>query len=91
MKAINALILPAVCLSLGACSISVSDDGIDRNYSRGDYNDSVTVTLPNGDRDRFNCPDGTTSFVINLKDEGVGMAYGCRTNGTPMPRIDGDR
>ena len=89
MKPINAILVSAVCLSLGACSVSISDDGIDRNYRDYEKDDRITVTLPNGDRDRFTCPEGTTSFVLNRKDEGLGMAYGCRTNGSPMPTLNG--
>lgn len=89
MKPINIIIVSAVCLSLGACSVRISDDGLDRSYRDYKEDDRITVTLPNGDRDRFTCPEGTTSFVINRKDEGLGMAYGCRTNGTPAPTLDG--
>lgn len=87
MKPFNAILVSAACLALGACSVSISDDGIDRNYRDYEHSDRITVTLPNGDRDRFVCPEGTTSFVLNYKDEGLGMVYGCRTNGTPMPTI----
>ena len=89
MKPINALIVPAACLLLGACSVSITDDGIERDYRDYKKDDRITVTLPNGDRDSFSCPDGTTSFVLNRKDEGLGMVYGCRTNGAPMPSLDG--
>ncbi len=95
MKSITTILASAVCLTLGACSVSISDDGISRqNRVHRDYDqdDRITVTLPNGDLDRFTCPAGTTSFVINRKDEGKGMAYGCRTNGSAPPtlnRIDG--
>ena len=88
MKPINTILVSAVCLTLGACSVSISEDGMNRSHSR-DY-DRLTVTLPNGDRDSFSCPSGTSSFVINRKDEGQGMVYGCRTDGTPMPTLDGD-
>lgn len=87
MKAINALLVPAACLMLGACSISVTDDGIYDDY-RDNHRDRLTVTLPNGDRDGFSCPRGTSSFVINRSDEGLGMVYGCRTDGTPMPTLE---
>lgn len=90
MKPINTIIVSAVCLTLGACSVSISEDGLERNYRDYEEDDRITVTLPNGDRDRFTCPEGTTSFVINRKDEGLGMAYGCRTNGSPMPTYSGD-
>jgi len=86
MKAINAIFLSAACLTLGACAITIDGDDHPRNYDHG--HDSVTVTLPNGDRDRFSCPEGTSSFVINMKDEGKGMVYGCRTNGAPMPVVE---
>lgn len=82
MKAFHAIIVSAAALTLGACSISVTDDGVGRYHGDYDY-DRVTVTLPDGDRDSFSCPQGTSSFVINRKDEGLGMAYGCRTNGSP--------
>ncbi|SDD84893.1 hypothetical protein [Kordiimonas lacus] len=85
MKPINAIIMSAACLTLGACAISIEGE---KGYHDYDGHDSVTVTLPNGDRDRFSCPDGTSSFVINKKDEGKGMVYGCRTNGTPMPTVE---
>lgn len=84
MKVINTIILSAASLSLGACAISIEGEKGHYNY---DDHDSVTVTLPNGDRDRFSCPEGTSSFVINKKDEGKGMVYGCRTNGAPMPTV----
>lgn len=86
MKAINAIIMSAACLTLGACAITI--DGDDRSWDHDDHRDSVTVTLPNGDRDRFSCPEGTSTFVINMKDEGKGMVYGCRTNGAPMPVVE---
>lgn len=89
MKPINTIFVSAVCLTLGACSVSISEDGMERSYRDYEKDDRVTVTLPNGDRDRFSCPQGTTSFVINRKDEGLGMAYGCRTNGSPTPTLDG--
>lgn len=89
MNKINAILVSAICLTISACSVKISDDGIDRNYRDYENYDRVTVTLPNGDRDRFTCPEGTTSFVLNHKDEGLGMAYGCRTNGSPMPTLDG--
>jgi uncharacterized lipoprotein len=87
MKLINATIVSAVCLTLGACSVSITDDGVKRDYRDYEKDDRITVTLPNGDRDNFSCPAGTTSFVLNRKDEGMGMAYGCRTNGAPMPTL----
>ena len=88
MKPITTIIVSAVCLTLGACSVSISEDGVNRSNNRN-Y-DRLTVTLPNGDRDSFSCPSGTSSFVINRKDEGQGMVYGCRTDGTPMPTLEGD-
>ncbi len=87
MKTLNTIIASAVCLGLGACSVSISEDGVNRHSSNYDH-DRITVTLPNGDRDGFNCPKGTSSFVINRKDEGLGMAYGCRTDGSPMPTFE---
>lgn len=87
MKPINATIISVACLMLGACSVSITDDGIERDYRDYEKDDRITVTLPNGDLDRFSCPEGTTSFVLNRKDEGLGMAYGCRTNGAPMPTL----
>lgn len=90
MKPINTIIVSALCLTLGACSVSISEDGVNRHSrSNRDY-DRLTVTLPNGDRDSFSCPSGTSSFVINRKDEGQGMVYGCRTDGTPMPTLGKD-
>ena len=89
MKAFHVTLATAAAFTLGACSISVTDDGVSR-YNNRDYGqDRVTVTLPNGDRDGFSCPEGTSSFVINKKDEGLGMAYGCRTNGSPEVEFDG--
>lgn len=89
MKPLKATLVSAVCLTLAACSVNISDDGVER-YNRSYSNDRVTVTLPNGDRDGFTCPEGTSTFVINRKDEGLGMAYGCRTNGSPMPVFEND-
>lgn len=85
MKAINAILVSTCALALGACAITI--DGEDRHYDYDDRADHMRVTLPNGDRDSFTCPEGTTAFVINKKDTGQGMAYGCRTEGTPMPTI----
>lgn len=85
MKAFNAILVSAICLPLGACAISIEGEKSHLDY---DDHDSVTVTLPSGDRDRFSCPEGTTAFVINKKDEGKGMVYGCRTNGAPMPTVE---
>lgn len=82
MKAFHVTFVSAAALMLGACSVNISDDGVSR-HSRSYDTDRVTVTLPNGSRDSFGCPEGTSSFVINRKDEGLGMAYGCRTNGSP--------
>ncbi len=89
MKAFHVTLVSAAALALGACSISVTDDGVSR-YNSGYDHDRVTVTLPNGDRDGFSCPQGTSSFVINRKAEGLGMAYGCRTDGAPVPVFDDD-
>lgn len=90
MKAFHVTLVSAASLMLGACSVNISDDGVNRHNSGYDY-DRVTVTLPDGDRDSFSCPQGTSSFVINRKDEGLGMAYGCRTNGAPIPTFgDGE-
>lgn len=87
MKALNAILVSAACLTLGACAITVTDDGIyDDDYDH--HRDRLTVTLPNGSRDGFSCPRGTSSFVINRTDEGLGMVYGCRTDGTPMPTLE---
>lgn len=85
MKAINAIFLSAACLTLGACSIDI--DGDARHFDHENRSDYVTVTLPNGDHDSFSCPEGTTAFVLNRKDEGKGMVYGCRTNGAPLPAV----
>lgn len=89
MKALRVTLLSAAAFAVSACSVSISEDGMERSYRDYDEDDRITVTLPNGDRDRFTCPEGTTSFVINRKDEGLGMAYGCRTNGSPMPYFGG--
>ena len=87
MKTLNAILVSAACLGVSACSISVTDDGIYDDYS-DHHRDRLTVTLPNGDRDGFSCPRGTSSFVINRTDEGLGMVYGCRTDGAPMPTLE---
>ena len=89
MKPPKAILASCAGLMLGACSVSISEDGLERDYRDYEKDDRITVTLPNGDRDRFTCPEGTTSFVINRKDKGLGMAYGCRTNGSPVPSLDG--
>ncbi len=85
MKVTNALIVSAACLMLGACSVSIEGEGTHHSYS--DYSDHMTITLPNGDVDRFSCPKGTNAFVVNNVAEGKGMMYGCRTNAAPVPTM----
>ncbi len=89
MKPITAIIVSGVCLTLGACSVHISDDGIARDYDDYKKDDRLTITLPNGERDSISCPRGTSAFVINKSDEGKGIIYGCRTDGTRMPTLDG--
>lgn len=91
MKLTKAIIVSCAGLMLGACAVTIADDNVDGwEYGDRDNYDRLTVTLPDGNRDRFSCPPGTSSFVINLKDQGKGMVYGCRTDGTPMPTLEGE-
>lgn len=83
MKLINALIVSAAGLALGACSISI--DGESTHHRYDDYADHMSITLPNGEIDRFSCPVGTNAFVLNQLEEGKGLVYGCRTNDAPLP------
>lgn len=86
MKAFNTILVSAACLTLGACSIDIDSDG--RYVDYADHEDYMTITLPNGDRDSFSCPEGTNAFVVNKASEGKGMVYGCRTPDAPLPGED---
>jgi hypothetical protein len=88
MKLINALIVSSLGLSLAACSVSISDSGVHEADVYEGRDDFVTVTLPSGDRDSFNCPDETEVFVVDARDEGRGMIYGCRTASAKIPALE---
>lgn len=83
MRVTNALIVSTAGLMLGACSISI--DGESTHHRYDDYTDYMSVTLPNGDTDRFSCPEGTNAFVVNKMAENGGLVYGCRTNDASLP------
>ena len=80
MKPVNAILVSAACLTLGACSFSINES----DYRHDNASDYVTVTLPSGERNTIRCPEGTHSFVIS-SDHGSDLAYGCRTIGAPLP------
>jgi len=88
MRPINALIVSTACFMLGACSISVDDDGIysgrDHHRSSKDY---VSVTLPSGDKDGFSCPDEMDVFIVDATEEGKGLIYGCRSKNAALPNL----
>jgi hypothetical protein len=37
------------------------------------------VTLPDGERVRFSCPESSSLFIDDNTDEGGELVYGCRT------------
>jgi len=85
MKLVNATVVSMLAFSLAACSISVSDSGINEaelHHGRDDY---VTVTLPSGRKDTFSCPDEMHIFVVDAKDSGKGIVYGCRSDDAAAP------
>lgn len=86
MKVTNALIVSAAGLMLGACSISI--DGESTHHRYDDYTDHMTITLPNGETDRFSCPQGTSAFVVNKVADGGGLVYGCRTGDAMLPAAE---
>ncbi|MEX0298149.1 MAG: hypothetical protein AB3N28_03705 [Kordiimonas sp.] len=86
MKLINALIVSSAGLALSACSISI--DGESTHHRYDDYTDHMTITLPNGDVDRFSCPKGTSAFVVNKVADGGGLVYGCRTQEAALPTAE---
>jgi len=86
LRPINAIFASAACLMLGACSISVDDDGISSGSRHRSYNsDHVSVTLPSGEKDSFSCPDEMDIFIIDNTAEGKGLVYGCRSRGATIP------
>ena len=89
MRPIDAIIVSAACLTLGACSISVDDDGV---YSGGDHHrggrDYVSVTLPSGDKDRLRCPNEMDIFVVDSTAQGKGLIYGCRSRDAALPSAE---
>ncbi|MCJ9428517.1 hypothetical protein [Kordiimonas marina] len=87
MKALNALIVSAAALTLGACDVNIGD-GV-HGYDASSGESHMTVTLPDGDRDSFSCPSGTDAFVVDKSKDGKGMIYGCRTTDAPMPKLEG--
>ncbi|WP_262691875.1 hypothetical protein [Kordiimonas aestuarii] len=91
MRAKDALILSILSVGLGACSISV--EGEDRGYGPRHYDwdgGQATVKLPDGQRVKFGCPDGTSLFVRDRTDKGGELVYGCRTGGGANVEIDID-
>jgi len=84
MKPINAMNLSAACLLLGACSINVDEGGVSRGHYSGNR-DTVSVTLPSGEKERFSCPDEMNIFVVDAAGSGGGMVYGCRSNEAAVP------
>ena len=84
MKPINAIPVSAACLLLGACSINVDDGGVSRSHYSGNK-DTVSVTLPSGEKDRFSCPDEMNVFVVDATSSGGGLTYGCRSNDAQLP------
>lgn len=87
MKPINAITVSAACLLLGACSINVDDGGVSRGHYDGNR-DTVSVTLPSGEKDRFSCPDEMNVFVVDTTNSGGGLVYGCRSNSAELPAQD---
>lgn len=85
MKLVNATVVSILALSLAACSISVSDSGIHEAEIYEGRDDYVTVTLPSGDKDSFSCPDEMHIFVVDAKDSGGGIVYGCRSDDADVP------
>ena len=84
LRALRVSITPAIFLSLGACAITVSDDGVHR-YDDHDYKgDYMTITLPDGDRTSFRCPKELNAFIVN-EDSTDGIIYGCRSDNFPVP------
>ena len=87
MKPINAIIVSAACLGLSACSINVDEGGVNRSHYKGNR-DTVSVTLPSGEKDRFSCPDEMNIFVMDSTNSGGGLTYGCRSNDAQLPTHD---
>ncbi len=87
MRPINAIFVSAACLTLGACAITVTDDGINRSGHNSDT-DFVSVKLPSGARGTISCPQEMEVFVVNRTSEGRGLVYGCRTDDARVPTLD---
>jgi len=81
----KAIVLTAAVFALGACSITVDDDGY--GYHRHSDNwdgGNVTATLDDGQTVSFGCPDNMKAFVVSEND-GDKVIYGCRSGNVPVP------
>jgi hypothetical protein len=87
MKPLNAIFASAACLALGACAITISDEGVGRGNYDSDR-DFISVKLPSGERGSIRCPEEMEVFVVNATAKGKGMMYGCRTRDAAVPTLD---